>query len=58
MRGQEIEIIVHTPENLPAIFCAENIKGFWIEKMLGKMRESGLTGQEWKELFGHGRTRE
>lgn len=50
-RGKEIKIVVHTPENPSAVFHAENMEQFWIEKMLDKMGESRLTKQEWQYLL-------
>lgn len=50
-KGKEIKIVVHTPENPPAAFHAENMEQFWIEKMMDKMGESRLTRQEWQEFI-------
>lgn len=55
LRCQEIKIVVHTPENLSAVFRAENMEEFWIEKMLDKMGESRLTKQEWQDLLENGK---
>lgn len=57
-RGKEIKIVVHTPLNLSAVFCAENIEEFWIEKISAKMRKSGFTKQEWQDLLERGKTGE
>lgn len=54
-RGKEIKIVVYTPENLSAVFHAENPEEFWMEKMLDKMGESRLTKQEWQDLLESGK---
>lgn len=54
-RGKEIKVVVHSPENQPAVVCAENLAEFWIGKMSAKMGESGLTRQEWQGLLEDGK---
>ena len=44
-------MVVHTPENLSAVFQAENMEQFWIEKMMDKMGESRITKQEWQDFL-------
>lgn len=50
-RGKEIKIVVHMPPNLSAVFHAENMEEFWVEKISDKMRENGYTKQDWQELL-------
>lgn len=50
-RGKEIKMVVHTPENLSAVFQSENMEQFWIEKMMDKMGESRITKQEWQDFL-------
>lgn len=50
-RNQNIKIVVHTPQNFSMTFRAEDVEDFWMEKMSGKIKESGLTKQELQRLL-------
>ncbi|MEY8518439.1 hypothetical protein AALC25_16360 [Lachnospiraceae bacterium 29-84] len=54
-RGKEIKIVVHMPENLPAVFCAENMEQFWIEKISRQLKKGGFTKWEKQDLPEHGK---
>ena len=49
-KKQEIRIVVHMPEQVSSVFSREQAEEFWIEKISGKVRESGLTKQQRKQL--------
>ncbi len=38
------------PEQVASVFSREQAEEFWIEKISGKIRESGLTKQQRKQL--------
>ena len=47
---KEIRIVVHMPKQVASVFSREQAEEFWIEKISGKIRESGLTKQQRKQL--------
>lgn len=50
-KKQEIRIVVHMPEQVTSVFSREQAEEFWIKKISGKVRESGLTKQQRKQLI-------
>lgn len=50
-KKQEIRIVVHMPKQVASVFSREQAEEFWIEKISGKIRESGLTKQQRKQLL-------
>lgn len=50
-RNQNIKIVVHTPQNFSMAFRAEDVQDFWMEKISGKIKESGIKNQELQRLL-------
>ncbi len=50
-RNQNIKIVVHTPQNFSMTFRAEDVQDFWMEKISGKIKESGIKNQELQRLL-------
>lgn len=52
-KKQKIEIVLHTPMELSKVYNAPEVKEFWKEKILAKVRACSLTEQEYLQLLGN-----
>lgn len=50
-KKQEIRIVVHMPEQASSVFGREQAEEFWTGKIAEKVRQSGLTKQQQRELL-------
>lgn len=50
-KRQEIRIVVHMPKPASLVFCSEQAEEFWTGKISEKVRKSGLTKQQQRQLL-------
>lgn len=50
-KKQEIRIVVHMPEQASSVFDREQAEEFWTGKISEKVRKSGLTKQQQRQLL-------